>query len=414
MVSHSVVEKASNIMATPEQYEVGGVRLEQPFKVRRLGHVGLGFENLQASYDFYHDLLGFRISDTIDLSARADLTGLGDSRMYFTRCGSDHHTLVFLGRAVRGAVFPVDDPMMDIQQISWQVDSLSEIKAANHWLSQNRQHVTRVGRDMPGSNWHVYFKDADGHQNELFYGMEQVGWDGTPKPVAMYRDRVSVEFPIPQRSETQEVEDSIRDGIDVFAGRRDPDIGSVTYDVGGVLLQRPFRVTRIGSIGLFVRDVSRAVAFYTRIMGFTVTEQVPVSGFESVFLRANDEHHSLGLYPFELRNALGIQARSTCAVLGFQVANYSQLRNAVTFLKQRNVPVFDAPLAFNTGIDYAAHFLDPDGHLVRLYHAMERVNWVGQPKPVHLRQSALPANWPEVLPNADGGYAHEVFQGPVG
>src|SRR5207237_3721584 len=130
----------------------GGVRLERPFRVRRLCHVGLGFENLHASHRFYHDLLGFRISDTIDLSPRADLTGLGDPHMYFTRCGSDHHTLVFLSRAVRNTVFPVDDPMMDIQQISWQVDSLSEIKAAYHWLARQNHHVNRVGRDMPGSN----------------------------------------------------------------------------------------------------------------------------------------------------------------------------------------------------------------------------------------------------------------------
>src|SRR4051794_16989225 len=147
----------------------------------------------------------------------------------------------------------------------------------------------------------------------------------------MYRDRVSVEFPIPQRSETQEVEDSIRDGIDVFAARRDPDVGNSTYAVGGVLLQRPFRVTRIGPIGLFVRDMPRAIAFYTRVMGFRVTEQVAVSGYESAFLRAHDEHHSLALYPLDLRNSLGIQARSTCAVLAFQVANYKQLQDAVTF-----------------------------------------------------------------------------------
>lgn len=413
MVSLRVADQDLNVAAS-EQFEVGGVRLERPFKVRRLGHVGLGFENLQASYHFYHDLLGFRLSDAIDLSPRADLTGLGDPLMYFTRCGSDHHTLVFLARAVRNRVFPVDDSMMDIQQISWQVDSLSEIKEANHWLAQQSQRVTRVGRDMPGSNWHVYFMDAEGHQNELFYGMEQVGWDGVPKPVTMYRDRVSAEFPIPQRSETQEIEDTIRDGIDVFAGRRDPDVGNATYEIGGVLLQRPFRVTRIGSIGLFVRDVPRAVAFYTRIMGFKVTEEIPVSGYESAFLRTDHEHHSLALYPFELRSALGVQARSTCAVLGIQVANYKQLRDAVTFLRDRNVQVFEAPLAFSTGIDYAAHFLDPDGHVVRLYHAMERVDWDGHPKPVHLRRAVALAQWPDVLADVDGGYAHEVFQGPLG
>jgi catechol-2,3-dioxygenase len=267
---------------------------------------------------------------------------------------------------------------------------------------------------MPGSNWHVYFTDPDGHVNELFYGMEQVGWDGLPKPAPLYRDRVSVEFPVPQRSETREVEDAIDDGIDIFAGRRDPDVGPMTYDVGGVLLQRPFRVTRIGSIGLFVRDLARAEAFYTAIMGFTVTERAIVSDHASVFLRANDEHHSLALYPMELKAALAIEADSTCALLGLQVANYRQLQDAVTFLKERRVRLVEMPLAFSTGIDYAAHFLDPDGHVVRLYHAMEHVSWDGQPKPAHLRAPALPTAWPQALADADGGYPHEVFQGPLG
>ena len=126
------------------------------------------------------------------------------------------------------------------------------------------------------------------------------------------------------------------------------------------------------------------------------------------------EHHSLALYPLELKQALGIEAKSTCAVLGFQLGNYQQLRNAVAYLKQHGVGVFEAPLAFSTGIDYAAHFLDPDGHVVRLYHAMERVSWDGQPKPTALRHATAPQDWPGMLSDADGAFAHDIFQGPLG
>jgi catechol 2,3-dioxygenase-like lactoylglutathione lyase family enzyme len=334
--------------------------------------------------------------------------------MYFARCASDHHSLVFLSRAIRNAAFPVDDPMMDIQQISWQVDSLTEIQRAYHWLRHEGQVVNRVGRDMPGSNWHVYLNDPAGHQNELFYGMEQIGWDGNTKPIPMYRDKFSAEFPLPQRSETQEIEESIRDGIDVFAGNRDPDLGEAAYDVGGVLLQRPFRVTRIGPIGVFVHELPAAMAFYTQTLGFKITEEVSILGHQCAFLRAAEEHHSLALYPFELKQALGIDAMSTCAVLGFQVASYRQLKDAVLFLQEHRVPMFQAPLPFSTGIDYAAHFLDPDGHVIRLYHSMERVDWGGLPKPAALRSAASYEVWPDLLRDLDGSYAHEVFQGPLG
>ena len=268
---------------------------------------------------------------------------------------------------------------------------------------------------MPGSNWHVYLDDPDGHQNELFYGMEQVGWDGLTKPYQMYRDKFADEWPVPQRSETQEIEDSISDGIDIFANPRDPDVGPTIYNVGGVLLPRPFRVTQIGPIGLFVRDMPRVLSFYTQMLGFRITERAVVEGHESIFLRASHEHHSLALYPFELKQTLGLPAASTCAVIGFQVASYKQLKEAIIFLQERKVPVFQISSAFNTGIDYAVHFLDPDGHLVRLYHAMECVDWEGNPKPISQRNMKSSIDdWPEVLPDIESSYAQEIFKGPVG
>ncbi len=397
-------------------YNVGGVLLERPFKVRRLGHVGFSFTNFEACLRFYHDLLGFRVSDTIDWGKRAPekVAGLGDANTYFTRYAGDHHSFVFGSRAVRDAVRPGADPMMNIGQISWQVDTLGEVVNAYHWLKDRGEHINRVGRDMPGSNWHTYFNDHEGHNNELFYGMEQIGWDGVTKSLPMYRDRFAEEMPLPQRSEDQELQDSLRDGIDIFAGRRDPEAGPAEYDVDGVQLQRPFRVTRIGPIGLFVNDLADALAFYTGAMGFTLTETVSIQGQQAHFLRASDEHHSLALYPTALKAKLGIIPQSTCAVMGFQVGSYKQLRNAVEFLKAHEVPVFEAPPAFHTGIDYAAHFLDPDGHVVRLYHAIERVGWDGQPKPAALRHQTPLSQWPEALADGPGAYAADIFQGPLG
>ena len=42
---------------------------------------------------------------------------------------------------------------------------------------------------MPGSNWHVYVRDPDGHTVELYYGMEQIGVSGRAKPFDMYYRR---------------------------------------------------------------------------------------------------------------------------------------------------------------------------------------------------------------------------------
>ena len=45
------------------QYNVGGVLLPRPFKVRRLGHCGFNLSHLEEGVRFYTQLLGFRLTD---------------------------------------------------------------------------------------------------------------------------------------------------------------------------------------------------------------------------------------------------------------------------------------------------------------------------------------------------------------
>ena len=54
--------------ANGQRYNVGGVLLERPFKVRRLGHFGFNMDRIEEGRAFYGDLLGFKISDLADFS----------------------------------------------------------------------------------------------------------------------------------------------------------------------------------------------------------------------------------------------------------------------------------------------------------------------------------------------------------
>src|SRR3989449_893021 len=179
-------------MATSAQtkFNVGGILLDQPFKIRRLGHFGFNLVDMDAGVRFYSELLGFRISDVIDYSRRAkspdQLAGLGDPRGYFTRYGTDHHAMVLFNKRVRDALGRGDKPGVTINQITWQVGSLRDVGEGIKWFQEKNVKIQRSGRDMPGSNWHTYLFDPDGHQNELYYGIEQVGWTGHSKPRPMY------------------------------------------------------------------------------------------------------------------------------------------------------------------------------------------------------------------------------------
>ena len=72
------------------KYDVGGVLLDRPFKIRRLGHFGLNLTKFEEGVAFYRDLLGFRVSDT-------------GAAGYFMRYGSDHHALNLADKKERDA-----------------------------------------------------------------------------------------------------------------------------------------------------------------------------------------------------------------------------------------------------------------------------------------------------------------------
>lgn len=402
---------------TQAKFNVGGVLLNQPFKIRRLGHFGFNLSNMEAGVHFYVDLLGFRISDVMDYSRRAkdpaQVAGLGDPNGYFTRYGTDHHAMVLFPKRVRDALGRSEQPGITVNQITWQVGSLAEVGNAIQWFNERGIKQQRSGRDMPGSNWHTYLYDPDGQSNELYYGIEQIGWNGHSKPRAMYDRGFDKPPELPQIAEFDEVEQARAKGIDIFSGYRHVDKLPASYDVDGVLLPRPFKIVRLGPVYLFTENLDTAAAFYRDTLGFTLTEEVLWRGERCLFLRANTEHHSVGLLPLNLREPLGLSAHSKCGAFGLQLANYRQLRDAVKFFRDHGVEVAEAlPHELHPGIEYSATVRDPDGHTIQLYYAMEQIGWDGKSRPKDMRRPRKLNEWPETLEHDVNAYLGEAFSGP--
>ncbi len=408
------------MVAQQERYSVGGVLMPQPFKIRRLGHFGFNVARTQECVTFYNGLLGFKISDILDFKTIPGLgealKGIPDGRGYFLHHGGDHHAFVlFNGEAMKALMGSSGgESDVTINQITWQTGSLAEVVNGAHYFREKEVPIWRIGRDMPGSNWHVYVYDPDGHVNELYYGIEQVGWTAQSKPREMYYRGFHEEPSLPQISEQTELEEAIQKGIDVNSGYSYTETLPARYDVEGVLLPRPFKITRIGPVNLFVKDIEKSVEFYTNILGFRITEEVSHRGRKVVFLRNGTEHHSLGLFPKALRQELGLSSHTTCMSFGVEVGSYEQLRNAVAFLRENGVAFRDIPSELHPGIDYAAYAVDPEGHCIQLYYYMEQIGWDGKPRPKSLRRRASAGEWPEALEPLSDTYVDQTFQGPLG
>ncbi len=404
---------------TETKCDVGGVLLDRPFKIRRLGHFGFNSNQIEEARHFYVDLLGFIISDDASFLRRnPELQHLGAGG-FFTRFNTDHHSFVIFNQKIMDEMArmrgePSRNDGVTTNQITWQVGSLAEVGNGAKWFAKEGVRIRRTGRDMPGSNWHTYVYDPDGHVNELYYGIEQIGWEGYSKPLPMYRRGFQEAPPLPQINEFTEVQQAMDEGVDLHSGYRHVDERPATYDVDGVLLPRPFKIVKIGPVGLYVKDVEAARAFYEDKLGFVFTEEVRWNGYRCLYLRTNTEHHSLALFPIELRSELGASPHSTNAIFGLQLANYRQLRDAIRFLKENGCRFLELPAELHPGVDYAAHVLDPDGHCIELYFSMEQIGWDGQPRPASARPAVdpNPDNWPETLAATSDVYEGEPFLGP--
>jgi catechol 2,3-dioxygenase-like lactoylglutathione lyase family enzyme len=401
--------------AAQPKFDVGGVLLDRPFRVRRLGHFHFMSEHVDKALRFYVDLLGFAMSDALDvgqrLSPEARAT-LDDGHLYFLRFAGDHHALIISSAGIERARGRITLPKVTVGHMAWQVGSMVEVVEGEKWFRGAGLRIVKSGRDTPGSNWHTYAADPDGHPNEIFYGMEQIGWNGFSRPTALYRGTLKP-IDLPQISELQEVDDGLAQGIDMASGFRHREQRPRDTVTDGVLMARPFRVTAVGPVRMMVRDMERSLAFFLGRFGFRITEEVMWSGHRCVFLRAGTEHHLLALYPEAIAADLGLSPQSLCFSLGLRLHSYSALKRALKFLTASDVEIRFLPPELFPGMDYTAFAVDPDGHLVQLYAYMEQLGWEGRPRPPHLRRKVDNTNWPETIDPVEDSFGGDPFMGPL-
>jgi catechol 2,3-dioxygenase-like lactoylglutathione lyase family enzyme len=375
--------------STTRKFDVGGVLLDRPFRISRLGHFGYFTDHMKESLNFYINLLGFQISDPLDFARRVPEEHKGKFEMN-----------------------GLQKPHV-INQITWQVGSLKQVVDGGQWMTTREGiEIDRNGRDMPGSNWHTYMRDPEGNRNELYYGMEQIGWNGRSKPLPMHNRRFTQAADLPQIPEWKEVDDAVAAGVDLLAGKRHEETLPLDYEVGGIKMPRPFKITSIGPVRLLSNDVEKVARFYSDTMGFEVTEEVVWKGHRCLYLRANTDHHCISVFPIALADALKLPRPSQCFSFGVKFYDYQQLRDGVAFLKKQGVKFLDLPPELSPGMDYTAYAIDPDGHLVQLYYYMEQIGWDGKPKPAHLRRKVDNANWPETVQPLSDTFNGEPFLGP--
>ena len=120
------------------------------------------------------------------------------------------------------------------------------------------------------------------------------------------------------------------------------------------------KVTSLGHMGLYVRDIERSVAFYRDILGMQVSDRSPRG---SVFMTAQDrlqEHHELLLVPG--RNDDG--NANVIQQISFRCASLADVKEFYRVFQKNNVKISRTCSHGNT---VSIYFEDPDGNSVEVY-----------------------------------------------
>lgn len=151
----------------------------QPFDLRKLGHVVLNVTDLDASVRFYTEVLGLQVSDRYPDT-------MVPGGMVFMRVNTDHHGVALVGGA-SGA------EKTTLNHFAFEVGSPDEVFRARAWLRTHEVPIHFEGRRRAGCQLAVEFRDPDGNNLEIYWGIDQVGTDGHVRPPSEWRQALTLE-----------------------------------------------------------------------------------------------------------------------------------------------------------------------------------------------------------------------------
>ena len=151
----------------------------QPFELRKLGHVVLNVTDLEASVRFYTEVLGLQVSDRYPGT-------MVPGGMVFMRVSTDHH-----GVALVGGASQLDKTTLN--HFAFEVGSPDEVFRARAWLRERGVPIVFEGRRRAGCQLAVEFRDPDGNNLEIYWGIDQVGSDGSVRAPSEWRQALTLE-----------------------------------------------------------------------------------------------------------------------------------------------------------------------------------------------------------------------------
>ncbi len=154
-------------------FDVGEMELSCPFKITAMGSVRQFVDDIDASFRSYGDDLGFEVVEEVIFC--------GEQCAYL-RSVPDHHAVGLLSIALRAQLDP--NRRSKVLSCGMQLGSYAQLRDAAKFLVEDGCRLISLPAELhPGIDYALHVLDLDGNCIQLYYSMEQIGWDGRPRPV---------------------------------------------------------------------------------------------------------------------------------------------------------------------------------------------------------------------------------------
>jgi catechol-2,3-dioxygenase len=149
---------------------------------RRIGHVGLVARDLERMVRFYCDVIGMRVTDRMSFPESSPIRD-----GVWLRINSDHHVIsVFdLREAVEQAPPPQDSypvPTAGLHHLAFEMASFEDLRGAARVVREQQVPLQGMRTGGPGCQLRLYMWDPEGNIVELYWALDQIGWDGRARP----------------------------------------------------------------------------------------------------------------------------------------------------------------------------------------------------------------------------------------
>ncbi|HKJ72760.1 MAG TPA: VOC family protein [Alphaproteobacteria bacterium] len=157
-------------------------------------------------------------------------------------------------------------------------------------------------------------------------------------------------------------------GVVDYEGMKTPEAETIRNTKPGKDI--PFNINKIGHVVLRVSNLKRSVNFYTKVLGFRISDVYPDTMVPGgmVFMRCNNDHHGVAL----VGGAKSPVPNEELHHMAFEVSSLDEVFRAREFLKKHKVPIgFDGRR--RAGCQVAVEFSDPDNHQLEIFWGLDQV-----------------------------------------